>query len=110
MKDIVITSINHYHHDDFDELNLRFDDHPAQSTVAQVADDKHNVFLQVNPETQEIVGATIIYADDWFAEIADAFRRGDLNHPDVAFFMREKIKAWVSARDMRKEAEQPAIV
>lgn len=105
MEKVIITYANHYHQDDFDELNLRLNDLTAQPTSGELVDDEHNAFLQVNPETREVVGATIVYANDWFAEIADAFQRGDLEHPAVKFFLQEKIKTWMSEREKRGEAE-----
>lgn len=105
MAQVKITYINHYRRDDFDELNVRINDLLAQTTTGEVADDEHNAFLQVNPETHEIVGATILYAQDWFAEIADAFQRADVSHPAVAFFLEQKIQAWIAEREKQRQVE-----
>ncbi len=108
MEKIVITYVNHYHQDDFDELNLRINDLASQPTSGELVDDEHNAFLQVNPETKHVVGATIVYASDWFAEIADAFQRADVNNPAVKFFLEQRIKEWIAEREERERLE-PAI-
>jgi hypothetical protein len=105
MEKVTVTYFSHYRQDDFDELNIRINDLPAQPTSAELVDDEHNAFLQVNPETKEIVGATIMYANDWFKEIADAFQRGDLEHPEVKFFLEHKIKEWMAERENREQLE-----
>ncbi len=94
MEEVKIEYINHYHDDDFDELNLRINNDPARALVSQLADDEHNFFLQVDAESHQVIGATVLYADDWFEEIAEAFRRHDLNHPDVRFFLEQKVNAF----------------
>lgn len=105
MEKIRISRMSHIRQDDFDELNIHLKDRVSESTVAEVADDEHNAFLQVNPESTQVVGATIIYADDWFTEIADAFQRGDGNHPDVKFFLEQKIREWVIEREGREQTK-----
>lgn len=105
MEQVKITFVNHYRQDDFDELNVRINDLSAQATTSEVADDEHNAFLQVNPETHEIVGATILYAQDWFAEIAEAFQRADMSHPAVVFFLEQKISAWIAQQEKQRQIE-----
>ncbi len=106
MAKVTITYVDHYHQDDFDELNLRINDEPAQPASGELVDDEHNAFLKVNPDTKKVVGATVVYADDWFAELADAFQKGDVNHPDVKFFLEQKIKEWITEREKREQTEQ----
>lgn len=108
MEKIEITSINHFHDDDFDELNIRVNDHSPQNAIAEVVDDAHNAYLQLDPKTNNVVGATIIYADDWFAEIASAFQKRDANHPDVRFFLEQKIRTWTQEYQLRRQVETTA--
>ena len=96
MEEVKISYVSHYRHDDFDELNVRINDAPARPASSQLADDAHNVYLQIDAENQRVIGATILYADDWFEEIAQAFQRHDLDHPDVCFFFEQKIKAFAA--------------
>jgi hypothetical protein len=92
MEEVKISYISHYHHDDFDELNVRINDAPARPVRSQLADDPHNVYLQIDAENQCVIGATILYADDWFEEIAQAFQRHDLDHPAVRFFLEQQVQ------------------
>jgi hypothetical protein len=105
MEEVKISYVSHYHHDDFDELNVRINDAPARPVIAQLADDAHNFFLQVDAEQPQVIGATILYADDWFDEIAAAFQRHDLAHPAVRFFLEQQIRAF-SAQWQAQQATQ----
>lgn len=107
MDQIKITSVNHYHGDDFDELNIRFDNQNSNPTFADPVADEHNVYLQVDAETDTVVGATILYADDWFQEIAAAFQRHDLDNPAVRFFLGKKLEQLIEKRDA--QTESPAV-
>ena len=102
MEEVKISYVSHYHHDDFDELNVRINDAPARPASSQLADDAHNVYLQIDAENQRVLGATILYADDWFEEIAQAFQRHDLDHPAVRFFLEQQVQAlaqrWAAQR------------
>ena len=105
MDQVKISYVNHYHHDDFDELNIRINDCPARPAISQAIDDKHNFFLQVDAESKQVIGATILYGDDWFDELAEAFKRRDLNHPDARFFFEQKIKAFAEQWATQRQAE-----
>lgn len=98
MEQVKITDINHYLQEDFDELNIRIDNVKPASTFAEIADDAHNFFLQIDAESQEVVGATILYADDWFKRIGEAFQRGDVDDPEVRFFLEQKIQLYSRER------------
>src|SRR5262249_35657862 len=95
MEQVKITSVDHFRDDDFDELIIRLDGDAAQNSVAEIADDLHNAYLQLDPNTNQVVGSTIVDEDDWFAEIAAAFQNKDMSNPDVRFFLEQKIKSWV---------------
>ena len=109
MEEVKISYVSHYRHDDFDELTVRINDAPARPASSQLADDAHNVYLQIDAENQRVIGATILYADDWFEEIAQAFQRHDLDHPAVRFFFEQKIKSFAAqwAAEQRTETLAP---
>ena len=94
MEEMRITHIDHYQKEDFDELNLLVNDHSSQHSDMDPVDGEHNVYLRIDNRTDEIAGLMIVYANDWFNELADAFQRHDLDHPDVRFFLEQKITAW----------------
>ena len=63
--------------------------------------------MKITAESDEIVGATIFYADNWFAALAAAFARRDLDHPDVRFFFEQKIKSSPSAGQQNNNPPYP---
>ena len=91
MEEIRIIDFDHFHSEDFDELDIRTKPKTGEE-FSDPVDDQPGFFLKIMAESDEIVGATIFYADNWFAALADAFARRDLNHPDVRFFFEQKIK------------------
>src|SRR5437868_268065 len=99
MDKIAITYVNHHRGDDFDELNVHLDNYASNPTFTAPVEDEHNFFLQVDATTNQVVGATILYADDWFQEIAAAFQRNDLNNPAVRFFLEKKLEQFMQERD-----------
>lgn len=107
MDEIKIASVNHYQGDDFDELNIHLDNQTANPTFADPVDEQHNFFLRVDAVTDEVVGAMILYANDWFEEIAAAFQRHDLENPAVRFFLKEKLEEFIRERD--EQADAPAV-
>ena len=98
MEEITITQVDHYHNDDFDELNLRIDS-PSELRLGithVIMEEQHDFHLKVVAKTGEVIGATILEADHWFDEIAAAFQCRDLDHPDVRFFFEQKIRVFAA--------------
>ena len=102
MEQVKLMYVNHYHADDFDELNLRITAEPTKESFAEPVTSQSNFLLQVDAETHQVIGATILYADDWFARIAEAFQRGDLNDPDVRFFLEQKFRQYAQEWESRQ--------
>lgn len=96
MEQITIRTLDHYQDDDFDELTIRFEDAPSNATYAVVADDENNIFIDKDVETDRVVGATIVYARDWFRKLAQAFADANLDNHDVRFFLEQKLRALAS--------------
>ena len=63
--------------------------------------------MKITAESDEIVGATIFYADNWFAALAAAFARRDLDHPDVRFFFEQKIKVLAECWTAEQQSAVP---
>lgn len=71
-------------------------------------DENYHVDLRVDPETNKIVGAMIMYSDNLFEELAQAFANKDLNNPNVRFFLEKKLEAYAQAHaDELKVSEEP---
>ena len=92
MEEIKITEYEYKDDPDLGELYMILNGDTTRSGTLWPVDDERYFLLKVNRETSKIVGAVIFHANDWFAEIADAFQRKDLNHPDVRFFMEHKLR------------------
>ena len=109
-REIRIIEVSHWHYEDFDELNIRIKPRAGAEYVDPVDDDDHNFFLKLTAGTDEVTGATIFEADHWFDEIAEAFKQRDVNHPDVRFFLEQKVRAfaeqWV-AEHQSEPAQAP---
>lgn len=104
MDEIKITSVNHYQGDDFDELNIHLDNQSPNPTYADPVDEQHNFLLRVDAVTEQVVGATILYANDWFDEIASAFQNHDVNDPAVRFFLEKKLEQFMREHEERENA------
>lgn len=112
MEKIKITDFYFYQDPDLSELDLFINtDEPASAMSLPVNDDtgeQYDVYLRVDPETYRIVGATIMYSDNLFQELAQAFANKDLNHPDVRFFLEKKLEAYAFAHaDELQPARSP---
>ncbi len=108
MEQIKIAALDHYQGDDFDELTIRFREASSHPTYASVADDENNIFLLRDAETQEIVGATILYAKDWFHKLAEAFQSMDLDNPEVHLFLQQKLQALANENEAQEREPDAA--
>ncbi len=101
MEALKITDFYFFPDPDISELYLQINsDKPLPATSELVNDEmgkRYAVYLRVEPDTDKIVGATIMYADNLFQELARAFANKDLNHPDVRFFLEKKLEAYARA-------------
>lgn len=100
--------------DDFRELFVWLNVEPPQSDVMIPVNDEtaepYHVHIGVNPESREIVTASIISANNFFQELARAFASMDLNHPDVRFFLEKKLELYAERhRDELTPQPEPAL-
>ena len=98
MNDLKITQWRLDGDDDFRELFVWLNCEPPQSSVMVPANDEttepYHVHIGVNPDTREIVTASILNANNFFDDLARAFASMDLNHPDVRFFLEKKLEQY----------------
>ncbi len=98
MEKMKITGFHFFDDPDISELDLVIDaDKPMPAESVAVNDDTdepYSVDLRLDIDTGKIVGATIMYSDNLFRELAQAFANKDLDHPDVRFFLEKKLEAY----------------
>ncbi|MBI3914770.1 MAG: hypothetical protein HY327_11385 [Chloroflexi bacterium] len=98
METIKITHIEYDNDPDFDELFMRINTNEPQPSYAvpvnDDTDEHYDVYLDVHPETHQVVSAFIFYARNMFDDLARAFANKDLNHPDVRFFLEKKLELY----------------
>lgn len=98
MEEIKITQFHVFPDPDISELDLQLNGATLQAaSVVHVNDETsepYRVDFRINPETKEIVGATILYSANLFQDLARAFASMDLNHPDVRFFLEKKLEQY----------------
>lgn len=91
-KELKITQYDTDRNSDVDEIYFLINsDHP-QPARNILADEDRGIYLRLDLETDQIVGAMIFHAGEWFEEIARAFQNRDLNNPDVRFFLEKKFE------------------
>ncbi len=89
MEKMRITDYHYY--PDSDELDLVINvDKPQPADSVYVDDD---FYLRVNPDTKQVVGATILNASELFADLARAFALKELDDSNVRFFFERKVEA-----------------
>lgn len=91
-KELKITRFKKDAASDVDELELVINAEEAQPARNILVDDQHGIYLRRDLETDQVVGAVIFNAADWFDHIAAAFASQDLNDPDVRFFLEKKLE------------------
>lgn len=74
-----------------DELDLVINVAEPRAAISVPLDDEF-FFLRLDPETNEIVGATILNASRWFAMLAHAFATKEFNNADVRLLFEKKLE------------------
>lgn len=98
MEKISITAFHLFPDADISELDLQLNGKDQQAAsvlhVNEETSEPYRVDFRVNPETNELVGATILYSSNLFQDLARAFASMNLNHPDVRFFLEKKLEQY----------------
>ena len=92
-----------------DELVLVIDEDSPQPARNVLADDQHGIYLRRDLENEQVVGAVIFNAQEWFDQIAEAFAKQDVNNPDVRFFLEKKLES-VANGDASSQQTQPPLI
>lgn len=100
--------------DDFRELFMWLNAEPPQSSIMYPVNDEtdepYHVHIGIEPDSREIVTASILNANNFFHELARAFASMDLNHPDVRFFLEKKLELYAERhRDELKPQPEPIL-
>lgn len=92
-KDVRITDYHYY--PESDELDLVINAEEPRTAISIYVDD--DFYLRVDPETKQLVGATILNASEFFAELARAFALKEIANANVRFFFEQKVGALATA-------------
>ncbi len=113
MEKIKITEFHLFPDPDLSELDLQFNDAGPQAAsvvhVNQESAEPYRIDFRINPETNELVGATILYSANLFQDLARAFAAMDLNHPDVRFFLEKKLEEYAQRHRAELAPEPEAL-
>jgi len=90
MEKIKITGYHYY--PESDELDLVINVDQPRAAISVPLDDEF-FFLRVDPETNEVVGATILNVSRWFAQLAHAFATKAFDDAEVHFMIEQKVQA-----------------
>ncbi len=111
MGKIKITDFHFYDDPDTAELDLFFNSGEAQATsnihVNDDTQEPYYVDLRIALDTHQIVGATILHAENLFDELARAFANRDLNHPDVRLFLEKKLEQYAECHAKELKSAEP---
>lgn len=96
---------------DFKQLVLWFSATSTLATTSIPVNDEtrepYHAYLGLNEDTGEIITGFVLDADHLFDDVAQAFAKRDLNHPDVRFLLERKFELYAERhRDELKP--QPA--
>ena len=81
-----------FYNDDTDELDLVINVAKPQPAVSHLVED--DFYLRINPETDQVVGATIINASLYFGQLARAFAVKAFDDPNVRFFLERRVESF----------------
>jgi hypothetical protein len=91
MEKMKITDYHYY--PDSDELDLVINVDQPRAAISVPLEDEF-FFLRVDPETDEIVGATIMNASHYLGQLAHAFAVKAFDDPNVRFFLERRVEAF----------------
>ncbi len=89
MEHIKVTSQHYYPESDEMEWVINVD--TPQPAISYRVDDFF--YIRINPETNQVVGATLFNASEWFGELARAFASKSLDNPEVNLYIQRKLES-----------------
>jgi hypothetical protein len=90
MEKMTITQIAY--NEDADELDLVINVNKPQPAISHLVED--DFYLRINPDTNQIVGATIFNASHYLGQLAHAFAVKAFDDPNVRFFLERRVEAF----------------
>jgi len=90
MEKMKITDL--FYDEEADELDLVINVDKPQPAISHLVEDYF--YLRINPETNQVVGATIFNASLYFAQLARAFGMKAFDDPNVRFFLERRIESF----------------
>ncbi len=95
MEKMKITDYHYY--PESDELDLVINVEKPREAVSIPLEDEF-FFLRVDPQTNEIVGATIFNASHYLGQLAHAFALKAFDDPNVRFSLERRIEAYATEK------------
>jgi uncharacterized protein YuzE len=89
MEKMKITRV--FYDEDADELDLVINVEQPQPAVSHLVED--DFYLRIDPDTQQVVGATIFNASLYMGQLARAFALKAFDDPSVRFFLERRIES-----------------
>lgn len=80
-----------FYNEDADELDLVINVDKPQPAISHLVED--DFYLRINPETNQVVGATIFNASLYLGQLARAFAMKALDDPNVRFFLERRVES-----------------
>lgn len=78
-----------FYSEDADELDLVINVSKPQPAISHLVED--DFYLRINPETHQVVGATIFNASYYLGQLAHAFAMKAFDDPNVRFFLEQRV-------------------
>ena len=88
METIKITDV--FYNQDTDELDLVINVAKPQPAISHLVED--DFYLRVNPDTNQVVGATIFNASHYLGRLDTAFALKAFDDPNVRFFLERRVE------------------
>jgi len=83
---------DYHYYPESDELDLVINVDKPRAAISVPLEDEF-FFLRVDPETDEVVGATIFNASIYLGQLAHAFALKAFDDPNVRFFLERRVEA-----------------
>lgn len=90
METMKITNV--FYNQDTDELDLVINVDKPQPAISHLVED--DFYLRINPDTKQVVGATIFNASHYLGQLAQAFASKAFDDPNVRFFLEHRVESF----------------
>lgn len=87
---------DYHYYPDSDELDLVINVDKPQPAISHLVED--DFYLRINPDTKQVVGATIFNASHYLGQLARAFASKAFDDPNVRFFLEHRVESFALER------------